>query len=40
VVALAFGLYGYVTARVPLMIGGLLSLAVSTVLVLLLWASF
>ena len=39
VVALALGLYGYVTARVPLMIGGLLSLAVSTVLLLLLWAS-
>ena len=39
VVALAFGLYGYVTARVPLMIGGLLSLAVSTVLLLLLWVS-
>ena len=38
VVALVIGIYGYVTARFPLMIGGLLSFAVSTLLLLLLWA--
>lgn len=38
VVALVIGIYGYVTARFPLMIGGLLSLVVSVGLYLLFWA--
>ena len=38
VVALIIGIYGYVTARFPLMIGGLLSLVVSVGLYLLFWA--
>ena len=37
VVSLAIGIYVYVTARVPLMIGGLVSLAVSGGLHLLFW---
>lgn len=38
VVSLAIGLYGYVAARVPLMFGGLVSLAVSIGFYLLFWA--
>ena len=38
VMALVIGIYGYVTARFPLMIGGLLSLVVSVGLYLLFWA--
>ena len=38
VVSLAIGLYGYVAARVPLMFGGLVSLAASIGFYLLFWA--
>ena len=38
VVSLAIGVYGYVAARVPLMFGGLVSLAVSIGFYLLFWA--
>ena len=38
VVSIAIGIYAYVTARMPLMIGGLVSLAVSVGLHLLFWA--